>query len=133
MVDTGNTVVVIEHHLDLIKNADWIIDLGPEAGERGGELVAEGTPEYIASVKSSYTGQYLKNLPGIKANPKAPGWHGSKTGAGPKRKAAVKKKAGAARSKNGATTGKSRKTSASTNGRTAKKPGRRRAKTSAWQ
>ncbi len=130
LVDTGNTVVVIEHHLDMIKNADWIIDLGPEAGERGGRLVAEGTPEYIASVKSSYTGRYLKNLPGIKANPKAPGWHGSKNGAAPKGKTAPKKKPAAARGKNGATAGKGRKTSASSNGRAAKKPARRRAKTS---
>ena len=122
LVDTGNTVVVIEHHLDMIKNADWIIDLGPEAGERGGRLVAEGTPEYIASVKSSYTGQYLKNLPGIKANPKAPGWHGSKNGAAPKGKTASKKKPAAARGKNGAT---------ARNGRSAKKPARQRAKTSA--
>lgn len=73
LVDTGNTVVVIEHHLDLIKNADWIIDLGPHAGERGGNLVAEGTPEYIASVGSSYTGQYLKKMPGLKARKSDPG------------------------------------------------------------
>jgi excinuclease ABC subunit A len=73
LVDTGNTVIVIEHHLDLIKNADWVIDLGPQAGERGGNLVAEGTPEYVASVASSYTGQYLKKLPGLKARKSAPG------------------------------------------------------------
>jgi excinuclease ABC subunit A len=73
LVDAGNTVVLIEHHLDLIKNADWIIDLGPYAGERGGQLVAEGTPEFIASVESSFTGQYLRNVHGVEANPRAPG------------------------------------------------------------
>lgn len=73
LVDVGNTIVLIEHHLDLIKNADWLIDLGPEAGERGGELVAEGTPEYVASVKNSPTGQYLSSMNGIKADPKARG------------------------------------------------------------
>ncbi|MDA1257629.1 MAG: excinuclease ABC subunit UvrA, partial [Chloroflexi bacterium] len=73
LVDAGNTVILIEHHLDLIKNADWIIDLGPGAGERGGELVAQGTPEYIASVKASHTGKYLAEVPGIHADPSAPG------------------------------------------------------------
>tara|TARA_A100001037_G_scaffold112318_1_gene102404 strand:- start:35425 stop:38262 length:2838 start_codon:yes stop_codon:yes gene_type:complete len=62
LVSYGNTVIVIEHHLDLIKNADWIIDLGPGAGEDGGELVAEGTPESISLVKKSFTGKYLKNM-----------------------------------------------------------------------
>ena len=62
LVDTGNTVVLIEHHLDLIKNADWIIDLGPGAGEKGGYVIAEGAPEDIAQVAHSYTGQYLKPL-----------------------------------------------------------------------
>lgn len=60
LVDEGNTVLVIEHNLDVIKNADWIIDLGPEGGEGGGNVVATGTPEEIAEVKESYTGQYLK-------------------------------------------------------------------------
>jgi excinuclease ABC subunit A len=60
LVDTGNTVVVIEHNLDLIKTADHIIDLGPEGGDRGGTLVAEGTPEKLAENPNSYTGQYLK-------------------------------------------------------------------------
>jgi excinuclease ABC subunit A len=53
-------VVVIEHNLDVIKTADWVIDLGPEGGAGGGKLLAEGTPEYVASVEESYTGQYLK-------------------------------------------------------------------------
>jgi excinuclease ABC subunit A len=60
LVDAGNSVVLIEHHLDLIKNADWIIDLGPGAGEKGGYVVAEGTPEQMAEFEHSYTGQYLK-------------------------------------------------------------------------
>ncbi|MEA1958589.1 MAG: excinuclease ABC subunit UvrA [Chloroflexota bacterium] len=64
LVDGGNTVVLIEHHLDMIKNADWIIDLGPGAGDRGGRVVATGTPEEIAEVESSYTGQYLEKLLG---------------------------------------------------------------------
>ncbi|MEK6670753.1 MAG: excinuclease ABC subunit UvrA [Nitrospirota bacterium] len=60
LVEAGNTVVVIEHNLDVIKNADWIIDLGPEGGDRGGEIVAEGPPREIAKAKRSYTGQVLK-------------------------------------------------------------------------
>ena len=59
LVDTGNTVVVIEHNMDVIKSADWIIDLGPEGGSGGGTLVAEGTPEAVAKVKNSYTGKFL--------------------------------------------------------------------------
>ena len=62
LVDAGNTVLVIEHNLDLIKTADYIIDLGPEGGDRGGEIVAYGTPEKVAQVEGSYTGQYLKRL-----------------------------------------------------------------------
>jgi excinuclease ABC subunit A len=60
LVDTGNSVVMIEHNLDVIKQADWIIDLGPEGGNRGGSIVAQGTPEAIVKAKASYTGQYLK-------------------------------------------------------------------------
>ena len=60
LVDAGNTVVVIEHNLDVIKTADYVIDLGPEGGDEGGHLVAEGTPEQVAKVENSYTGQYLK-------------------------------------------------------------------------
>jgi excinuclease ABC subunit A len=62
LVDNGNTVVVIEHNLEVIKTADWIIDLGPEGGDGGGEIVASGTPEDVAKVARSYTGQYLKPL-----------------------------------------------------------------------
>jgi excinuclease ABC subunit A len=61
-VDSGNTVVVIEHNLDVIKTADWIIDLGPEGGDRGGEIVAQGPPEEVAKAKGSYTGQFLKKI-----------------------------------------------------------------------
>ena len=62
IVDKGATVVIIEHNLDVIKSADYIIDLGPEGGDKGGEIVALGTPEDIANHKTSYTGQYLKHV-----------------------------------------------------------------------
>jgi excinuclease ABC subunit A len=62
LADAGNTVVIIEHHPDIIKVADHIIDLGPEGGEAGGYIVAEGTPEQVARVKESHTGQYLKKV-----------------------------------------------------------------------
>ena len=62
LVDGGNTVILIEHNLDVIKNADWIIDLGPGAGDMGGRLIATGTPEQVAKVKKSFTGQYLKPI-----------------------------------------------------------------------
>ena len=64
LVDQGNTVVVIEHNLDVIKTADWIIDVGPEGGDNGGKIIGQGTPEKIAALKSSYTGQFLKNVLG---------------------------------------------------------------------
>ena len=62
LVDSGNTVIVIEHNLDVIKCSDWVIDMGPEGGFRGGQVVAEGTPEHVASVKASYTGQFLSEI-----------------------------------------------------------------------
>src|SRR6185436_2586852 len=62
LVDRGNTVLVIEHNLDVIKTADWIIDLGPEGGTRGGAVVAAGTPEDVAKVDASHTGRYLRTL-----------------------------------------------------------------------
>ncbi len=62
LVDTGNTVVVIEHNLDVIKSADWVIDMGPEGGFRGGTVIAEGTPEDVAKIKGSYTGHYLAKI-----------------------------------------------------------------------
>jgi excinuclease ABC subunit A len=61
LVDAGNSVLIIEHNPDIVKVADWIIDLGPEGGDRGGELVAEGTPEEICAIPASYTGQFLKS------------------------------------------------------------------------
>ena len=62
LVSYGNTVIVIEHNLDVIKTADWIIDLGPDGGDKGGEIIAEGTPEDLCKIKKSYTGQFLKRL-----------------------------------------------------------------------
>jgi excinuclease ABC subunit A len=62
LTDNGNTVVVIEHELDLVKNADHVLDLGPEGGERGGQIVAAGTPEAIAACEASHTGRYLRDL-----------------------------------------------------------------------
>ncbi len=62
LVDNGNSMIVIEHNLDVIKNADWLIDMGPEGGNAGGQIVAEGTPEHVAKVAKSYTGQYLKKI-----------------------------------------------------------------------
>jgi excinuclease ABC subunit A len=62
LVEAGNTVLVVEHHLDVIKTADWVVDLGPEAGAAGGELVVEGTPEQVAQVGASYTGKFLREL-----------------------------------------------------------------------
>ncbi len=62
LVDRGNTVLVIEHNLDVIKTADWIIDLGPDGGNRGGAIVAAGTPEDLAAIDASYTGRYLRPL-----------------------------------------------------------------------
>jgi excinuclease ABC subunit A len=66
--DKGNTVVVIEHNLDVIKTADWIIDLGPEGGDGGGRIIATGTPEDVAANKASFTGEYLKPLLGSTRN-----------------------------------------------------------------
>ncbi|MBX9592603.1 MAG: excinuclease ABC subunit UvrA [Hyphomonadaceae bacterium] len=71
LADAGNTVVVIEHNLEVIKTADWIIDMGPEGGDGGGRIVAQGTPEDVARCKESYTGQYLKELLGRRANARA--------------------------------------------------------------
>jgi excinuclease ABC subunit A len=62
LTDMGNTIVIVEHCLDVIKNADHVIDLGPESGDRGGEVVAAGTPEEIVSVVRSFTGQYLRQV-----------------------------------------------------------------------
>ena len=64
LVDAGNTVLVIEHNLDVIKSADWLIDLGPEGGDGGGQIVATGTPEDVAACDASYTGKYLRPMLG---------------------------------------------------------------------
>ncbi|MEO9787128.1 MAG: excinuclease ABC subunit A, partial [Aurantimonas coralicida] len=70
LVDRGNTIVVIEHNLEVIKTADWVVDIGPEGGDGGGEIVATGTPEDVVKVERSYTGHFLRELlerrPGIK-------------------------------------------------------------------
>jgi len=62
LTDLGNTIIIIEHNMDVIRNADWIIDLGPEGGEEGGRIIAHGTPEQVAKVKKSYTGQALAQV-----------------------------------------------------------------------
>ena len=66
LVESGNSVVVIEHNLDVIKSADWVIDLGPGGGSGGGEVIAEGTPEEVARMKKSHTGQFLAEILGSK-------------------------------------------------------------------
>jgi excinuclease ABC subunit A len=73
LVESGSTVVVIEHNLDVIKTADYIIDLGPEGGDRGGKIVTAGTPEEVAQVPESYTGQFLKKVLAKKNEQNAPG------------------------------------------------------------
>jgi excinuclease ABC subunit A len=60
LIENGGSVLIIEHNLDVIRSADWVIDLGPEGGDRGGHIVAEGTPDQIAKARNSYTGRYLK-------------------------------------------------------------------------
>jgi len=71
LVDQGNTVLVIEHNLEIIKTADWIVDLGPEGGDKGGRVVAAGTPEDVAATPGSFTGEYLlHHLPGARARRK---------------------------------------------------------------
>jgi excinuclease ABC subunit A len=62
LADTGNSALVIEHNLDVVKTADWVIDMGPEGGDGGGTVVAEGTPEQVAMVKESHTGRYLAKV-----------------------------------------------------------------------
>jgi excinuclease ABC subunit A len=62
LVDAGNSMIVIEHNLDVIKNADWVIDMGPEGGSGGGQIVATGTPEQVSKVAKSYTGKFLKEI-----------------------------------------------------------------------
>ena len=73
LVSAGNTVIVIEHHLDVVKNADYIIDLGPGAGDKGGYIVATGTPEEVNKVATSATGQYLSRVLPKDTEPAVPG------------------------------------------------------------
>ena len=96
LVDTGNTVIVIEHNLDVIKTADWIVDMGPEGGSGGGTVVAEGTPEDVAAVEASHTGAFLREILEANAAGTAGGTFGSPPARKP-RKAAPRKKAVAAR------------------------------------
>ena len=88
LVDAGNTVVVIEHNLDVVKCADWVIDLGPEGGAKGGDVVCAGTPEDVAKVARSYTGQLLKGLLAVrKARPKKSARRDEQQGTGDRRQA----------------------------------------------
>ena len=80
LVDGGNTVVIIEHHMDVVKNVDHIIDLGPMGGERGGKIVAEGTPEQVAQVEKSQTGQYLRRALGARRPPAGRAGNGRRDG-----------------------------------------------------
>ena len=124
--DEGNTVVVIEHNLDVIKTADWIVDLGPEGGHRGGTILVTGTPEDVAAHPASYTGQFLaKMLPSTSARPERPAAVANKPDARPPRKvkpekpAKVAKKAVAA--KTASAPSKAGKTSAAKTTKTKKK------------
>ena len=67
LADAGNTIIVIEHNLDVIKTADYVIDLGPEGGDRGGRIIAQGTPEEVAAARDSYTGEFLRQVLGARA------------------------------------------------------------------
>jgi len=71
LVNLGNTVIIIEHNMDVIKNSDWIIDLGPEGGDKGGQIIAYGTPEQVAQNLKSYTGQYLKRILSLSVIPRS--------------------------------------------------------------
>jgi len=100
LVEAGNTVVVIEHNLDVIKTADWIVDLGPEGGHRGGQIIAEGTPEDIAANPDSHTGRFLARLlPEAKAKPATKKAATKKSAA---KKSSARKKATSKKSKNAA-------------------------------
>ena len=91
LVDKGNTVIVIEHNLDVIKNADWIIDMGPEGGNGGGRVIAEGTPEQVATVAESHTGRFL--APILERSARTPG---RPTGVSPTRARAAEEAAASA-------------------------------------
>jgi excinuclease ABC subunit A len=89
LVDSGNTVIVIEHNLDVIKSADWLVDLGPEGGDAGGEVVAVGTPEQVAVEPESYTGQYLQRALAPRPKVRKGGSHAGRGGRRSKRKKPV--------------------------------------------
>ena len=72
LVDKGNTVIVIEHNLDVIKTADWVVDMGPEGGNGGGLVIAEGTPEQVAGVPASHTGKFLRDVLGDRISDASP-------------------------------------------------------------
>ncbi len=110
LVDQGNTVIVIEHNLDVIKSADWIIDMGPEGGDRGGTVVAEGTPEQVAAVEASYTGAVLAPILGVLPGIAAPVVPAASNGKG----GATNGKGGTTDGKGGATDGTARSTNGAT-------------------
>ena len=117
LVENGNSVVVIEHNLDVIKTADWLIDLGPEGGDGGGEIVAAGTPEDVAAVEASWTGRYLKGVLAKRKRRRPPASKGAvktpKTRKAPAKKAAAAKATGAKTTKaNGAKGAKAKRTRA---------------------
>jgi excinuclease ABC subunit A len=112
LVDQGNTVIVIEHNLDVIKSADWIIDLGPEGGDRGGTVVAAGTPEDVARVGASYTGEVLAPVLGI-------------TRTADRRPVPTKRKAGAGDARPPSTNGKAKRSTAAKKAATRRVPAKR--------
>jgi excinuclease ABC subunit A len=91
LVDKGNTVITIEHNLEVIKCSDWVIDLGPEGGDKGGTLVAAGTPEEVAAIAASHTGAYLRPLLGLDGQGKTDGAAARRAKAGNGRKAPAKR------------------------------------------
>jgi excinuclease ABC subunit A len=95
LVDKGNTVLVIEHNLDVIKTADWIVDMGPEGGSRGGTVVAEGTPEQIAATPGSFTGEFLAPLLEGRAAAQPKRKRAAANATGPKRRTTTAKRAAA--------------------------------------
>jgi excinuclease ABC subunit A len=111
LVDKGNTVVVIEHNLDVIKSADWLIDMGPEGGHKGGAVVCAGTPEEVARIPESHTGEYLRPVLGMTGAE-----DGTSTGAARARARAVKANGSAKVARPSAQKTPSRKAAATLNG-----------------
>src|SRR5262249_1904018 len=118
LVDKGNTVIVIEHNLDVIKTADWIIDMGPEGGHKGGLVVAVGSPEELAETPESYTGEWLRHVLGLKGTA-AGGTPAAKRGV----ERAAKANAGGAKPNGNGTVAKTNGTAAKSNGTAAKSNG----------